>query len=162
KVTSGDDSVKLGALDMPAGDKHHDEFFGDVEVYHHPFSATQTIDAPSTAAQVALTVKYQGCHEVDPKICFPPQTKKIDVAMPSVSTASGGDLIKLGGNAGGPLLGSHLPLPPEQAFVFEAIATGPSEILARFTMPKGYYLYRDKTHFSAADATLAAPRWPAG
>src|SRR5262249_23714408 len=50
-------------------------------------------------------------------------------------------------------------------FVFEAIATGANEILARFTMPKGYYLYRDKTSFALADgggATLGAPRWPAG
>lgn len=55
-----------------------------------------------------------------------------------------------------------LPLPPEQAFVFEAIATTPTEILARFTMPKGYYLYRDHTQFILADSgALGVPRWPA-
>jgi thiol:disulfide interchange protein DsbD len=63
------------------------------------------------------------------------------------------------------LLASNEPLPVEQAFVFEAIATGADAILARFTMPKGYYLYRDKTSFAlvdAGDAKLAAPQWPAG
>jgi thiol:disulfide interchange protein DsbD len=62
------------------------------------------------------------------------------------------------------LLGGVQPLPAEQAFVYEAIATGPDEILARFTMPKGYYLYRDKTKFSSTDkdVTLGAPKWPAG
>jgi thiol:disulfide interchange protein DsbD len=56
-------------------------------------------------------------------------------------------------------------LPPEQAFVYEAIATGANEVLARFTMPKGYYLYRDKTSFRLADGAegkLGTPRWPAG
>ena len=56
------------------------------------------------------------------------------------------------------------PLPQEQAFKFEAIATGPGEVLARFTMPKNYYLYRDKTHFTTdtPGVTLGAPKWPAG
>ena len=30
----------LGTLDLPAGEKKHDEFLGDVEVYHHGFTAT--------------------------------------------------------------------------------------------------------------------------
>jgi thiol:disulfide interchange protein DsbD len=63
------------------------------------------------------------------------------------------------------MLGSSEPLPAEKAFVFEAIATSGNDILARFTMPKGYYLYRDKTSFALLDAdgaSLAAPRWPAG
>ena len=33
KVKSNDANVTLGALDMPAGEKKHDEFLGDVEVY---------------------------------------------------------------------------------------------------------------------------------
>ena len=62
------------------------------------------------------------------------------------------------------LLGGSEPL-AEKAFVFEAIATSGNEILARFTMPKGYYLYRDKTSFALVDAggaTLVAPRWLRG
>ena len=54
------------------------------------------------------------------------------------------------------------PLPVDKAFVVEAIAAGPNEVLVRFSMPKGYYLYRDKTSFNAGNATLAAPRWPPG
>src|ERR1700744_322592 len=41
KVKSNDAGVTLGALDMPNGEKKHDEFLGDVEVYHHGFMATQ-------------------------------------------------------------------------------------------------------------------------
>lgn len=53
----------------------------------------------------------------------------------------------------------------EQAFPFDAIAGGPGEILARFTMPKGYYLYRDKLSFNVlepAGARLVASDLKAG
>ncbi len=55
------------------------------------------------------------------------------------------------------------PLPEEQAFVFETIALSPTELLARFTMPGNYYLYRDNTRFSIQPPGLrmAAPAWPA-
>jgi len=38
----------------------------------------------------------------------------------------------------------------EQAFPFDAIPGGPGEILARFQMPPGYYLYRDKLTFTVS------------
>jgi thiol:disulfide interchange protein DsbD len=56
-----------------------------------------------------------------------------------------------------------LPLPEEEAFQIETIAVSGTELLARFTMPKDYYLYRDKTGFILEDPSvgeLGAPRWP--
>src|SRR6185369_12120529 len=100
--------------------------------------------------------------------CFPPQKVLLIVLLPKIAVAA--DPVPsslsavLAAPAGGSLIGSG-PLPAEQAFVFEAIATGADEVLARFTMPKGYYLYRDKTNFTLADAksgTLGAPKWPPG
>ena len=167
KTKSTDPTVTLGALDLPAGEKKHDEFLGDVEVYHHGLTATQHLTAPADADKVVLELRYQGCHQVDPKICFPPQKVTLIILLPkaaAVTDSAPASLASaLAAPAGGSLLGSG-PLPAEQAFVFEAIATGPSEVLARFTMPKGYYLYRDKTKFSTADkgVTLGAPQWPAG
>jgi len=166
-------STVLGALDLLAGEKKHDEFLGDVEVYHHGFTATQHLAMPANATQAVIEVRYQGCHQVTPKICFPPQKKILTVPLPSASTSASAAPASLSaalGTATGEassssLLGDNQPLPAEQAFKFEAIATGPGEILARFTMPKGYYLYRDKTSFSvAADSgvTLGAPRFPPG
>src|SRR5690606_29843953 len=58
-----------------------------------------------------------------------------------------------------------LPLPPEQAFGFEAIADGGERLLLRFTPARGYYLYRDRSSFrvEGADGIAAGePRWPAG
>jgi len=163
-------STVLGALDLPAGEKKHDEFLGDVEVYHHGFMAIQHLDMPASATQAVIELRYQGCHQVTPKICFPPQKKILAVPMPSASASAAPASLRaaLGaatGEASSSLLGGNQPLPAEQAFKFEAIATGPGEILARFTMPKGYYLYRDKTNFSvAADSgvTLGAPTFPPG
>ncbi len=170
KTRSVDASVTLGALDLPAGEKKHDEFLGDVEVYHHGLSATQHLTAPPSATKVALELRYQGCHQVDPKICFPPQKVVLNVDLPAAAAGAGAASTSLSAALAAPapgagILGDNQPLPPEQAFVYEAIATGANEVLARFTMPKGYYLYRDKTSFRLADggdAKLGAPRWPAG
>jgi len=166
-VTPG---LMLNALDLPRGEQKHDEFLGDVEVYHHDFSATQHLDAPADLNQIAIELRYQGCHEVDPKICFPPQKVTQLVSLPNATPAMPAEpstpaaLTNGLAAPGTSLLGADQPLPAEQAFVYEAIATGPNEILARFTMPKGYYLYRDKTRFSSADknVTLGAPKWPPG
>jgi thiol:disulfide interchange protein DsbD len=167
KTRSVDPAVVFGALDLPAGEKKHDEFLGDVEVYHHGLVATQHLTAPPTATKVALELRYQGCHQVDPKICFPPQKMQLDIDLPAADAGAPAGLAALAkpATASGSLLGSNEPLPAEKAFVFEAIATSGNEVLARFTMPKGYYLYRDKTSFAlgeGAGASLGTPRWPAG
>jgi thiol:disulfide interchange protein DsbD len=166
KVSTADAGVALAAHELPAGEKKHDEFLGDVEVYHQNFSSTQKLTVPADAAQVTLTVRYQGCHEVEPKICYPPHTTKLTVDLPGAAAGTGlpasGQANLLSGGAAGGALDNGEPLPVDKAYVFEAIATGPNEVLVRFTMPKNYYLYRDKTSFRADNATLAAPRWPEG
>ncbi|HET7065705.1 MAG TPA: protein-disulfide reductase DsbD [Rudaea sp.] len=170
KTKSVDASVTLGALDLPAGEKKHDEFLGDVEVYHHGLSAMQHLTAPASATKLALELRYQGCHQVDPKICFPPQKVVLNVDLPAAAAGASAAPTSLSAALAAPapgagILGDNQPLPPEQAFVYEAIATSANEVLARFTMPKGYYLYRDKTSFRLADSgdgKLGPPRWPAG
>ena len=164
--------LQLGALDLPKGIEKHDEFFGDVDIYHDaiearlPYQRTDGGNGP-----VELTVTVQGCHETDPKICYPPHPTRLSLTEPVAETAAAPSALaeKL---AAGSVLGSALnpldeeeALPPEQAFVFEAIEMSPTEILARWTMPKGYYLYRDKSSVRVADASgveLGAPQWPPG
>ncbi len=171
KTKSTDPGVTLGALDLPSGKKKHDEFLGDVEIYHHDFVATQHLNVPANATSVTFELRYQGCHEVPPKICFPPQKKLLRVELPAMApasdTASNSLAVALSdaSSSGNGLLAAGQPLPAEQAYVFEAIPGGPNRIFARFKMPKGYYLYRDKTHFDVpADSgiTLGKPQWPPG
>ncbi|MEP6940159.1 MAG: protein-disulfide reductase DsbD [Rudaea sp.] len=168
QVKTKDAGVTLAAHELPAGKKKHDEYLGDVEVYHEDFTSTQALSAPPGAAEVHLDVKFQGCHEVDPKICFPPHVTQLTVKLPAAAAqppeGAGTTIALAGGAPAGPLqIGAGAePLAVEKAFVFEALATSPREVLARFTMPKGYYLYRDKTTFDSPGASLAPPRWPAG
>ncbi|HEX7112521.1 MAG TPA: protein-disulfide reductase DsbD [Mizugakiibacter sp.] len=159
--------VTLGALALPDGLKKHDEFLGDVEVYHDRIDATlpYTLDGAAPAT-LALVVQFQGCHEVDPKICYPPYAQQLSLALPAAPAAASSSLAEALGKLGGtPRAGSGaLPLPPEQAFAFDAIATAPDRLLLRWRMPKGYYLYRDRTTLSLPGSdglALGAPQWPA-
>lgn len=60
-------------------------------------------------------------------------------------------------------LGGDEPLPEDEAFKVEALAMDRSNLLVRFTMPPGYYLYRDRTSFDldGVDGTELTPAWPA-
>jgi thiol:disulfide interchange protein len=166
---TGQPGLSLGALDLPAGIPKHDEFFGDVEIYHGTVAAglPYVLSDPNATA-VEFTVTVQGCHEVEPLICYPPHPTTLRLGLPVTPAGAppGGGLIALGGASGGLLgqVGGQDALPEDQAFVFEAIPNGPGEILARWTLPDGYYLYRDKTEFAleGGAAELGAPRWPTG
>ncbi len=133
---------------MPDGTKKHDEFLGEVEVYHKTLDATLPYTlADARAKTVAVTITVQGCHEVDPKICYPPNPTQLTLDVPAsaakpasaASAQSGSAALSLGSKLGTVGATDAEPLPPEQAFVFEAIAASPTSILARWTMPKNYY-----------------------
>ena len=168
-------------LQLPRGAKHHDEFFGEVETYRGQLKAV--LPGIATGDSVTLKVKYQGCADLG--VCYPPQTRTLTVALPAnapppqPSPASGGGSDSsfgalgrsLAGGGNAPLLGTASgvmdaqPLPPQQAFGFEAIVGDGNTLLLRFTPAKGYYLYRDKTLLKLAGAssiTPGKPRWPQG
>ena len=42
--------MQLGALALPEGESHHDEYFGTQQIYHHTLSATLPVSAPAAAA----------------------------------------------------------------------------------------------------------------
>ncbi|MCW8807322.1 MAG: protein-disulfide reductase DsbD [Rhodanobacter sp.] len=174
------DGVTLGAAQLPAGEKHHDEYLGDIETYHHTVDATLPYTVAAGATRLRLSVQYQGCHEVDPKICYPPHTEQLDLPLPAGTTTIGGmpdtrqqstpnaptgslgaALQTLGSRSAGNDQGA---LPPDQAFRFEAMASAPHQLLLRWTMPPGYYLYRDQTTLRLTDAPGLSlkPTWPAG
>lgn len=63
-----------------------------------------------------------------------------------------------------PASGQVNPLPPDKAFRFSARALNPDAIETRFTIADGYYLYRDRIHFTVEPATAlsSAPALPEG
>jgi len=166
-------AVSLGEPALPDGLKKHDEYLGDVEIYHGDIEATvpyKLLDAGTKT--LALDVQYQGCHEVEPKICYPPHTEHLQLPIGGASTipttaapapaASGASL--LGAPASTPGTEAQA-LPAGQAFRFEALVKDRKALLLRWTMPKDYYLYRDKTEIkvaSPAGVTTGEPDWPSG
>jgi len=180
KITPEDGNFRISGLHLPPGEIKQDPNFGRMEVYHHDLTGKLTGAAQAGASTARFKVSYQGCADIG--ICYPPQRVLVDVALPQANAAEASadaapafalappaPLVDLLGSAGAdaplidPAAPIQLPLPPEIAFPFEAIALGESEILARFSLPKGYYLYRDRSQFALADpadGTLGIPRWP--
>lgn len=184
-----DDGLILGQPELAAAATINDEFFGEMAIYR---DATEVrvpiIGLDPSRPTLELEVGLQGCHENDPRICYPPHRVRLSLARtvsPSSSVADSaaptaaapplGDVIGnaqagaidlLGAQAGANWLGNdRTPLPEAEAFRFEAIVSASDRGLrARFSMPPGYYLYRDRTSFTLiADPELrsAEPAWPA-
>lgn len=66
--------IALGTANIPKGEAKHDEFFGDVEVYH----GVVDIEVPrSDARAFTLLVGYQGC--ADKGLCYPPETARLSI-----------------------------------------------------------------------------------
>ena len=161
----GGDGVTLGTAQLPDGAKHDDPYLGPVETYHHSIDATLPYTLTPGTTRIALSVRFQGCHETEPKICYPPYTQQLDLPIPGVTGAGNNKLSDtFGARPQGLGNSDSSPLPAEQAFQFTAIAQDAQHLLLRWTMPKGYYLYRDQTTLSLKDAPQLSltPAWPAG
>lgn len=67
--------IALGTPQLPAGEAKHDEYFGDVEVYH----GILDIELPRGADKrpFTLVVSYQGC--ADKGLCYPPETERLSI-----------------------------------------------------------------------------------
>ncbi len=172
--------VELGALELPQGARKKDEFFGDVETYRGSVVARQALVRAPATGPVQVEVRYQGCADVG--ICYPPEKRVLTIVLPGDAAADAGTV-----SAPPSLLGSATPsafgfdsasaqieagpLPEEQAFRVDALVEPGSSAAnlraaVRFTMPPGYYLYRDKTRFALASdragVILGTPVFPAG
>ncbi|MGN6152165.1 MAG: protein-disulfide reductase DsbD family protein [Lysobacteraceae bacterium] len=156
-----------GALRLPKGEPHEDEFFGKTETYRGDLVATLP-NIAGAAGTVTVKVKYQGC--ADAGLCYPPQTRMLTVALPGAAATddgpSGFNPLARGAGPGGSLLagGKAAPLPEEQAFAFDAIVGDGNTLLLRFSPAPGYYLYRDKTRVRLEADGIAAGKlqWPPG
>jgi len=75
--------VVLGAAKLPNGQKKHDEYFGDVEVYH----GILDVELPRTDQRAfTLAVTYQGC--ADKGLCYPPETERLSIDGSGVATTT--------------------------------------------------------------------------
>jgi thiol:disulfide interchange protein DsbD len=77
-LVAPDGNALAAAYAIPQGISHHDEFFGDVEVYYRNLSATIDLPVATQRDGYRLQIQYQGCAEAG--LCYPPQTRLIEIA----------------------------------------------------------------------------------
>ena len=82
QLAEGHDVV-LGTPTLPPGETKHDEFFGDIQVFHHEVDLRVPLKRTSSdATNITLQVAYQGCAEAG--ICYPPIKKMLPVNLPAL------------------------------------------------------------------------------
>lgn len=154
-------NVEVGAPQWPQGENHHDEFFGDQEIYRGnvDFSMPLTFTG-ERPRNLALQLKLQGC--ADAGLCYPPATWKTEVDVPAAST--GGGLASFFRSASRSASQQNDFLPPDQAFRFGASMERPDAIALTWIIADDYYLYRDQIKVSTdrSDVQLGKLQLPAG
>ncbi|WP_437881721.1 protein-disulfide reductase DsbD [Pseudomonas sp. LRF_L74] len=78
--------LAAGETVLPNGEAKHDEFFGDVEVYHGVLEPQIPLNNPYNLP-LTIHVTYQGC--ADKGLCYPPQTQRIEVGGNAGDQATG-------------------------------------------------------------------------
>jgi len=79
--------AKPGAPQMPAGRKHRDEFFGEVETYRGDLSILLPFElADAGVPEIRLTALSQGCADIG--VCYVPHEQKAKLRLASL--AAGG------------------------------------------------------------------------
>lgn len=113
--------IQAGELALPPGKIEHDPYLGAMAIYHGSVAGSLPYSANGVMpATLQVSVSYQGCHEVTPKICYPPNTQTF-----SLPTAGGGPIATTGAaHASG---GSAPPRNPITASL-DAAATSPQPL----------------------------------
>jgi thioredoxin:protein disulfide reductase len=176
--------ITLGKPQFPAGEIHRDAYFGAQEIYRD--GVTARVSASGSGA-LLLEVEYQGCADIG--FCYPPQKQQFNLKL----TASGSSLSSAADDQGStsaavgrgaadaaPAVATriHPPdlsalvgggstdsfPPPDQVFHFSAEAKDSNTVEVGWQITDGYYLYRQKFHFSSSDPGIAlgAPDFPQG
>ena len=137
KFISKTDEIQSVTPAFPEGKTKHDEYFGDMVVYYNKLTIPVSLIS-NGGASIKLLVQYQGC--ADKGICYPPQKKTFDLALPKATISSSNQIDALF-KPKAPVDGL---LPAEQAFRFFAALNESGAIKVSWEIAPGYYLYREK------------------
>jgi thiol:disulfide interchange protein DsbD len=167
-VASGSSTAQLGQPAWPKGENHHDEYFGDQEIYRGQVEVPVPVSfSGPRPAELAVELKLQGC--ADAGLCFPPMTWKTQVPLDSVAASGGKSTAAPVGlqaffkTAKGVVSNQDDFLPPDQAFRFSARMEQPDSVALNWVIADGYYLYRQRISVSSDTTgvqigTLALPK----
>ncbi|HEC13000.1 MAG TPA: protein-disulfide reductase DsbD [Acidiferrobacteraceae bacterium] len=160
------EGVSLGQYKLPAGKKKKDEFFGAVEIFTKAVKVSLPLQRTANAARnITLVANSQGCNEPI-GVCYPPQTQKVKLTLPPLTTTSDAKpstLSKLSAFINQQIGGDEF-LDPDKAFQLTTEVVDGTMVRVSIVIADGYYLYRDKTRFqlSADGAQLGTVNLPAG
>ncbi len=159
--------IVLGTPQFPRGEQHSDSYFGTQEIYRNGV----TVSIPySGTGSLQLEVQYQGC--ADMGFCYPPQSQQFKLALaekiqaPATAKPEAVNAIhppNLAVLVNGGDDNTSFP-PPDQVFKIMAQAKDATTVEVSWQIAAGYYLYRQKFHFTSSDAEIAlgAPDFPQG
>jgi thioredoxin:protein disulfide reductase len=77
----------LGNAELPAGQRKHDEFFGDVEIYRRAVTVKLPITGGNPGQTLVLVADSQGCADVG--VCYPPTRQQVRLTVPQAGAGSG-------------------------------------------------------------------------
>lgn len=163
-LRSLDPAVTLSEPVLPPGELIDDAFFGRVQIWRGQADVLVGVEGAAPGSRVRIAVRSQGCADLG--VCYPPHEQIVELALAQAAPAASPPLSETapGTSLGLPGLAPQ-PLPEEQAFMLEAIADGADRLLLRWTMPPGYYLYRERSHLRLLSGEGVLPgmlQWPRG
>ena len=81
------EGAQPGAPQLPAGKKHRDEFFGEVETYRGNLSILLPFElADARASAVTLTAISQGCADIG--VCYVPHEQKAELRLAALESGA--------------------------------------------------------------------------
>lgn len=166
--------ISFGEPVFPKGEFKHDEFFGEMEIFHKQVVVSLPIifEGVNKPANINVIAKSQGCADVG--VCYPPHTQTLSVAMMSFDSVaptsqnapqSGGFLSSLGSKFGLSSKKTNDEILPEDQVFIPSITVENGYLEASWSIKEGYYLYREKFGFKVPDnagITLGNPELPPG
>jgi thioredoxin:protein disulfide reductase len=79
-IDSATPGVKVGTAHFPKGENHHDEYFGDQEIFRDDFVVSAPITRTDRSKpEVTVKLKWQGC--ADAGLCYPVTTWEARVKL---------------------------------------------------------------------------------
>ena len=109
------EEFRIGAVELPAGERKHDAYFGEMEVYYREVEAKFPLLGEGAGRREArVDVTYQGC--ADAGLCYPPITRTLVLGPGGSRGTEAGAGLAAGGSAE--------PLLPPQDRVAHSLATG--------------------------------------
>ncbi|MDH3715522.1 MAG: protein-disulfide reductase DsbD, partial [Gammaproteobacteria bacterium] len=161
RFESATPGVELGTAWVPAGERKHDEFFGEVETHRGLVSiGLPLLQRPADLQDLSLVLTSQGCADVG--VCYPPFTQTVAVALPAPDDQSALAAVTELGDALGVADAEPELLDPDQAFAISIDDTQSGQLVVAWDIADGYYMYQERMAFKVDeldDLALGVPRF---